>query len=98
MTQPDAPALPTPRVGTTVHYVSFGTPGGEFGKACRAAKVTELDDGDPDRPGDPELVGLAVLNPTGLFFRSIADGGCRYNGESRPSGRAGGTWHWIEDC
>lgn len=63
-----------PSVGGTVHYVSHGTPGGEYGKECRAAIVTELT-GDPD---NPEQVGLAVLNPTGVLFNRTVpynDGG-----------------------
>jgi hypothetical protein len=61
-----------PGVGEMVHYVSYGSPGGEYGKHCRAAFVTEVSD------TDPQCTGLAVLNPTGLFFRSLADGGCSY--------------------
>lgn len=49
-----------PRVGDIVHYRSFGTPGGEYAPACRAAIVTEH---CPDG-----RIGLSVLNPTGLFF------------------------------
>ena len=75
-----------PSVGRIVHYRSFGTPGGEYLSACRAAVVTEVDD-----PSDGNTsVGLAVLNPTGLFFNQrvpyAGDGG-------RPRG---GTWHWPE--
>jgi hypothetical protein len=50
-----------PSVGRIVHYVSYGTPGGEFGKECRAAVVTEVK--------TSETVVLCVLNPTGIFFR-----------------------------
>lgn len=31
-----------PWVGATVHYVSYGTPGGEYSKTCRAATITEV--------------------------------------------------------
>ena len=31
-----------PSVGRIVHYVSYGTLGGEYGKECRAAVVTEV--------------------------------------------------------
>ena len=55
-----------PSVGRIVHYVSFGTPGGEYTKECRAAIVTEVE------PDDVELVGLCAINPTGLFFHSLA--------------------------
>lgn len=51
-----------PSVGRVVHYVSYGTPGGEYGKECRAAIITEVDAQDPSK------VGLCVLNPTGQFF------------------------------
>jgi len=53
-----------PSVGRVVHYVSYGSPGGEYGKECRAAIITELT-GDPNHP---DQVGLCVLNPTGQFF------------------------------
>jgi hypothetical protein len=53
-----------PRVGDVVHYVSYGTPGGEFTKECRAAIVTEVT-GHPHADG---TAGLCVLNPTGQFF------------------------------
>lgn len=85
----------TPTVGRIVHYVSYGSPGGEFKSECRAAVVTEVD-------GDK--VGLAVLNPGGLFFHPLASGGCeRHDGDTSTSPGApakpsydGGTWHWPE--
>ncbi|XUM01218.1 hypothetical protein ACQ86F_31560 [Streptomyces venezuelae ATCC 10712] len=73
---------PTPAVGRIVHYVSYGTPGGEYSSKCRAAIVTE---GMRDESG---LVGLAVLNPEGMFFN-------RYVPRSEDEHR-GGTWHWPE--
>ena len=66
----------TPSIGRIVHYVSYGTPGGEFPKACRAAIVTEVELGTPRSLGG-ERIGLCVLNPTGMFFHSLADGGCK---------------------
>jgi hypothetical protein len=80
-----------PSVGRAVHYVSYGTPGGEYPKACRAADVTEVDPVLLDQGSD--VVGLMVKNPTGLFFHSLADGGCAYDGSEDPKG---GTWHWPE--
>jgi hypothetical protein len=50
----------TPSVGRTVHYVSYGTPGGEYASECRAAIITAVD--------DDGSVDLCVLNPSGLFF------------------------------
>lgn len=31
-----------PSVGRVVHYVSYGTPGGEYPSVCRAAVITEV--------------------------------------------------------
>ncbi len=84
--------------------MSYGTPGGEYPSACRAAVVTEVGTAFPPLPEIPadgtpvtmslssgptvEVVGLAVLNPSGLFF----DRGVRQDED----GKAGGTWHWPE--
>lgn len=70
-----------PSIGRIVHYVSYGTPGGEYVKQCRAAIVTDLSPGG--------LVALAVLNPTGMFFNVQVS----YDAASDPRG---GTWHWPE--
>lgn len=57
-----------PSVGRIVHYVSYGTPGGEYSRECRAAIVTEIpEQTKPDGPSP--LASLAVLNPTGMFFK-----------------------------
>lgn len=57
-----------PTVGRAVHYVSYGTPGGEYGKECRAAIITEVPAVADGQPADAQLVALCVLNPTGFFF------------------------------
>ena len=75
----------SPSVGRIVHYVSYGTPGGEYTSQCRAAVVTEVK--AVASVGDPEVVGLCVLNPTGCFFD---------RGVVHDEGRRGGTWHWPE--
>lgn len=49
-----------PTVGRIVHYLSYGTPGGEYQSEARAAIITAV---HPD-----ETVDLCVLNPTGMFF------------------------------
>jgi hypothetical protein len=85
MTGMSEPNMQRPSVGRVVHYVSYGTPGGEFESTCRAATITEVGE-------QPGTVGLCVQNPTGLFFHPLADGGSRHNEESK----AGGTWHWPE--
>lgn len=71
-------------VGEIVHYVSYGTPGGEYKSECRAAIVTAVDtyqDGGDQHIGH---VSLCVLNPTGMFFNQHVF--------HDPNG-AGGTWH-----
>jgi hypothetical protein len=80
-------------VGRVVHYASYGTPGGEFKPDCRAAIITALREPPKDHP-DAELVDLAVLNPTGMFFnqRCPHDEGFLRDDVTRP----GGTWHWPE--
>lgn len=73
-----------PSVGRIVHYVSYGTPGGEYHSECRAAVVTEV----TGKQEDGHVVGLCVMNPTGLFFNRAID-------QSEEDHR-GGTWHWPE--
>ena len=70
----------TATVGRIVHYVSYGTPGGEFTQECRAAIVTTLE--------GPGRLSVAVFNPTGLYFNQVdyAD----------PDDHVGGSWHWPE--
>lgn len=87
----------TPAVGDTVHYVSYGTPGGEYKSECRAAIVTEVPE-----VADPETIGLCVLNPTGQFFNRAVpyhggDTGHDHTGAEIPErSYPGGTWHWPE--
>jgi hypothetical protein len=77
-----------PTVGRIVHYVSYGTPSGEYGKECRAAIVTQVNAPGAD---EHERVGVAVLNPSGMFFHDDLP-------ELDPAlhGYRGGTWHWPE--
>ena len=73
--------MPQPTVGRIVHYVSYGTPGGEYTSQCRAAIVTgvpvgalPLADAEHAEEWDSEagVLDLAVLNPGGLFFNRCA--------------------------
>jgi len=77
-----------PSVGGIVHYVSYGTPGGEYGRECRAAVVTEL---SPNLAGGTETdhttVRLFVMNPAGIFHDICPQD---------EIAKAGGTWHWPE--
>lgn len=87
------PQQQRPAVGSLVHYVSHGSPlradgTQEFTSQCRAATVTEI-----ERTSlGGERVGLCVVNPTGFFFHSLADGGS----VQREAEHHGGSWHWPE--
>lgn len=70
-------------VGRMVHYVAYGTPGGEYAAgAHRAAIVAEV-----KNPSVGECV-LMVINPTGAHWNTAKFKDSGYN---EP-----GTWHWIE--
>ena len=86
-----------PSVGRVVHYVAYGTPGGEYqAGAHRAAIITEtfarpdheLTGRDVRDTTDPTIASLCVLNPTGLFFKEKIP--------FDPTGTVPGTWHWPE--
>lgn len=86
----------TPSVGRIVHYVSYGTPGGEYASVCRAAVITEVCDSKWTCDKGDGCACLCVLNPTGQFFNThvayhpgaTVD---TYTGQHKP-----GTWHWPE--
>jgi hypothetical protein len=82
-----------PSVGRIVHYVSYGTPGGEYKSQCIAAIIAAI-------PGvGDDVLDLVVFNPAGTLFNR-----CEYDeggiGETlgAPTARSyrGGTWHWPE--
>ena len=92
-----------PSVGRIVHYVSYGTPGGEYRSECRAAIVTAVASGEATFNGVPLLtVDLAVMNPTGMFFNQQVDyhegdvGHDRAGVEVPARSHRGGSWHWPE--
>lgn len=75
-----------PSVGRIVHYIAYGTPGGEYKAGShRAAIITDC---STNWDGDPHNVAICVLNPTGLFFNTDVP----YD----PDGEKPGTWHWPE--
>lgn len=81
-----------PTVGEQVHYVAYGSPvrpdgTQQFASVCRAAIVTEVSL-DASGSGRGYLVGLCVLNPTGIFFHpeSVFDDS---------DAQVGGTWHEL---
>jgi hypothetical protein len=64
-----------------VHYVAYGTPGGEYeAGAHRAAIVVEV------LSGNDGIAQLAIFNPAGIHWNTA-----RYSENPLP-----GTWHWIE--
>lgn len=75
-----------PSVGRVVHYVARGSADGKFKPVCRAATVAEVYD------NDSMIVGLAVLNPTGVFFDQMVEFADQHD-QIEP---VGGTWHWPE--
>lgn len=98
-----------PSVGRIVHYVSYGTPGGEYRSECRAAVVAgvpvgalPLADSEHAEMWDSDaIICDLVLNPTGLFFNRCpyheGDVGHDASGAEIPArSYHGGTWHWPE--
>lgn len=81
---------PPPSIGRIVHYVSYGTPGGEYPSVCRAAIITAVDTYQGGSPPDQHIghVSLAVLNPEGVFFNKAV--------MQDEHDRRGGSWHWPE--
>jgi len=77
-----------PSVGRVVHYVAYGTPGGEFpAGVCRAAIITEVNDAPALGVLLNHDVGVCVMNPTGLFFNRHIP----YDEGKKP-----GSWHFPE--
>lgn len=101
------PTTPAPTVGRIVHYVSFGTPGGEYPSTCLAALVTEVADSSGE-------CTLATFYPNGMAFKQGVpyDDGAETPGAPDcdaphdirrycPCGwveahHRAGTWHWPE--
>jgi hypothetical protein len=89
-----------PTVARMVHYVSYGTPGGEYTSQCRAAVVTAVRETVSGHERGAPYVDLCVLNPTGqLFDQNVpyfaGDPDHVDAAPGKPVYR-GGTWHWPE--
>ena len=69
-----------PTVGRIVHYHALGSADGRFPVGeVRAAIITSIVDQENN------IVSLAVLNPTGMYFN-----------QSVTMGPDGGQWSWPE--
>ena len=74
--------LQQPSVGRVVHYMARGSADGVYPPVARAAIITEV--------GDTwDTIGVFVISPTGMFHRSLFEGGCAYDEDGAP-----GTWCW----
>lgn len=75
-----------PSIGRIVHYQSYGTPDGEYLPEPRAAIITEVDELRATEESEAyTAVGLAILNPTGMFFSRLV----KYSEHPKP-----GHWSW----
>ncbi len=79
----------TPSIGRIVHYVAYGTPGGEYrAGAHRAAVISDVSFSGTGDGESTARVSLVILNPTGLFFAADVP----YD----EYGMQPGSWHWPE--
>jgi hypothetical protein len=96
-----------PSVGRIVHYVSYGTPGGEYASKCRAAVVTEVgcwvtvettyiaahDNTDQHRARDVRQWFI----DDACALAVLNPTGEFFNECQHDEGeKRGGTWHWPE--
>ena len=69
-----------PSCGRIIHYVAYGTPGGEYKPGqCRPAIVTEVN--------DDGTVKVTIFQTEGTFTKQAL---CQ-DEQKKP-----GTWHWPE--
>ena len=74
-----------PSIGRVVHYVSYGTPKGEYSSRCVAAIITDVKD---DEDGEV-VVRLKIFNTDGEFNSPWLK-------EKEVDKKEGGSWHWPE--
>lgn len=96
-----------PSVGRMVHYVSYGTPGGEYQSVCRSATIAEVggwvtvgNDSASLGPGVKGAQRIQEWDPEACALVVSNPTGlffktCPYDGGDQPTYR-GGTWHWPE--
>jgi hypothetical protein len=101
-----------PSVARMVHYVSFGTPKGEYTSMCRAAVITEVGQWVTVETNKPISLSKSEGRPIRVqeqwwFNDAVAlavlnPTGMFFNGSGTVACRhdetehAGGTWHWPE--
>lgn len=101
-----------PTVGRMVHYVSYGTPGGEYTPQCRAAVVVEVGQWvtvgtDTPPPSDrsegrPIRICQQWWYDDAVALAVLNPTGLFFNGGGAVAcrhdeiGHNGGTWHWPE--
>lgn len=95
-----------PSVGRMVHYVAYGTPGGEFpAGVCRAATITEVYDVRlvDDRTTSPPhpTHGVYTFGPEGwctdVGLCVMNPTGLFFNrGIPYDEAKSPGSWHWPE--
>lgn len=73
-----------PSIGRIVHYVSYGTPKGEYKSRCIAAIITDVKQDDANET----IVRLKIFNPDGDFNSPWL--------KQDEKDHYGGTWHWPE--
>lgn len=101
-----------PSVGRMVHYVSYGTPGGEYASQCRAATITEVGQWVTVETSTPDSFSSSEGRPIRHLEQWFYDDavaltvlnptGLFFNGATGvpckhdEADKAPGTWHWPE--
>lgn len=101
---PPAPLPQVPSVGRAVHYVSYGTPGGEYSSVCRAATITEvgawmdtLVSGGIGLDGDAKRRTVEQeWSPQACALEIHNPTGLFFNTCHHNEDKTPGTWHWPE--
>ena len=99
-----------PKITDLVHYVAYGTPGGEYPTTCRAAVVTEVgqwvtvyeepaesysrSEGRPARTQTQWFYADAVA----LTVNGAGHAECRRDEPQETVNLRGGTWHPAHAC
>jgi hypothetical protein len=92
-----------PTVSRTVHYVSYGTPGGEYVSLCRSAVVAEVGAWMQDYAREGADQNGRRYRTVGQHWDEEACAlvvtnptGLFFNTCRHDEGKVAGTWHWPE--